>query len=130
MSLIDFKKQDGLVPVIVQEYRTNDVLMLAYMNEEAFKKTIETGNAHYWSRSRGKLWLKGEESGNIQRVKEIFLDCDSDTLLIKVDQVGGAACHKGYRSCFFRHVKSLNDASIIGERVFDPRERYKGKREL
>jgi len=98
----DFKKQGGLVPAIAQDYKTGKVLMLAYMNEESYKKTLETGNAVYWSRSRNKLWMKGETSGNIQIVKDILIDCDEDTLLLKVEQKGGAACHTGEESCFFR----------------------------
>ncbi|HFB83974.1 MAG TPA: phosphoribosyl-AMP cyclohydrolase, partial [Thermodesulfatator sp.] len=99
----DFNKMD-LIPVIAQDWETGEVLMLAYMNQEAWEKTLETGKVHYYSRSRQKLWLKGETSGHVQLVKEIRLDCDADTLLIKVEQIGGAACHKGYRSCFFRHL--------------------------
>ena len=121
---IDFAKGNGLVPVIVQDHQTRDVLMVAYMNEEAWQKTQETGKAHYYSRSRHGLWFKGEESGNFQEVKDVFLDCDSDTLLLQVDQVGGAACHEGYRSCFFRQ-RDGEGWKTIGERVFDPREVYK-----
>jgi len=109
----------GLIPVIVQDAETKDVLMLAYMNEEAFKLTLETGEAHYWSRERKKIWKKGETSGNTQRVCEILVDCDEDALLLKVDQKGGA-CHKGYRSCFFRRI----DGDIVEERIFDPEEVY------
>lgn len=97
------KNSDGMIPVIVQDYQNNDVLMLAYMNEEAYKKTLETGIMTYWSRSRNELWVKGATSGHYQYVKELFLDCDVDTLLAKVDQVG-AACHTGSRSCFFNEV--------------------------
>ncbi|HPO91782.1 MAG TPA: phosphoribosyl-AMP cyclohydrolase, partial [Victivallales bacterium] len=100
----DFKKSE-LIPVIAQDYKTNEVLMLAYVNEEAWKETIKNGVATYWSRSRKKLWKKGESSGNVQIVKEIFIDCDNDTILLKVEQVGGAACHEGYKSCFFRKYK-------------------------
>jgi phosphoribosyl-AMP cyclohydrolase len=121
---IDFAKGNGLVPVIVQDHQSREVLMVAYMNEAAWEKTKETGKAHYYSRSRNGPWFKGEESGNFQEVKEAFIDCDSDTLLIQVHQVGGAACHEGYRSCFFRQ-RTGTDWQVIGERVFDPKEVYK-----
>jgi phosphoribosyl-AMP cyclohydrolase len=120
----DFSKQDGLCPVIVQSSESGQVLMLAYMNELAWEKTLETGKAHYWSRSRQKLWMKGEESGNIQLVREISIDCDSDTILLKVDQVGGAACHTGFESCFYRFFKD-GRFEVRGVRLFDPREVYK-----
>ena len=96
----DFSK--GLVPAIAQDAATGEVLMLAYMNEEAWKRTLETGEAHYWSRSRKELWHKGGTSGNVQKVLSIRLDCDSDTVLLKIEQIGGAACHTGRRSCFYR----------------------------
>ncbi|NTW17556.1 MAG: phosphoribosyl-AMP cyclohydrolase [Syntrophaceae bacterium] len=121
---IDFKKGDGLVPVIVQDHETGEVLMLAYMNDLSWKKTLETGKATYWSRSRNELWVKGETSGHVQLVKEILVDCDADTLLLKVSQVGGAACHTGYRSCFYRRVKD-EETEIIGELVFKPEDVYK-----
>ena len=124
MKEIDFEKGDGLIPVITQDAATGEVLMLAYMNEEAFKKTLETSKAHYWSRSRQKLWLKGETSGHVQEVKEVLLDCDGDTLLLKVEQKGGAACHKGYRSCFFRRVLGEDSFEVFQEKVFDPKEKY------
>jgi len=120
---LDFEKQDGLVPVIVQDAADGAVLMLAYMNQEAFHKTLETGTATFWSRSRNKLWLKGESSGHVQKVREVAVDCDHDTVLLKVEQVGGAACHKGYRSCFFRRVVD-GEVETVGERVFDPSEVY------
>ena len=100
----DFKKQGGLVPVITQEDGTGEVLMLAYMNEEAFNKTLETGKVHYWSRSRNKLWLKGETSGHFQILKNIYLDCDNDTILVQVEQVGSIACHTGEKTCFYRSI--------------------------
>ena len=103
--MIDFNKNNGLVPVVVQDVDTNEVLMLAYMNEEALKKTLDTGFAHYFSRSRNKLWKKGESSGNTQEVKDIFVDCDNDTVLLKVKQTG-PACHTGRRSCFFTNLKT------------------------
>lgn len=98
--------------------------MLAYMNQEALERTIETGKAHYWSRSREKLWLKGETSGHVQLVREILLDCDADTILLRVEQMGGAACHKGYRSCFFRRINRDGSVEIIQHQVFDPKEKY------
>jgi phosphoribosyl-AMP cyclohydrolase len=124
MQKIDFDKGNGLVPVIVQDYHSRDVLMVAYMNEEAWEKTIETGKAHYYSRSRRGLWFKGEESGNFQEVRDAFIDCDNDTILLQVNQVGGAACHEGYRSCFFRQ-RAGSDWKVAAERVFDPKEVYK-----
>jgi phosphoribosyl-AMP cyclohydrolase len=112
---------DGkLIPAVAQDWKTGEVLMLAYMNSIALSKTLETGVAHYWSRSRGKLWRKGETSGNEQIVKEILIDCDEDAILLKVEQRGGA-CHTGYRSCFYRTL----DGRIVGERVFEPDEVYK-----
>ena len=102
--------------------------MLAYMNAEAYRETLRTQRVCYYSRSRGKLWRKGEESGNVQEVREMFLDCDADTLLVKVRQVGNAACHKGYRSCFFQQVDpNTEETEIVGERVFNPDEVYKAK---
>ncbi len=124
MFKLDFEKSDGLIPAIAQDYKTGDVLMLAYINEESWNLTLETGNATYWSRSRSKLWKKGEESGNVQKIKEILVDCDEDTVVFKVDQIGGAACHIGYRSCFFRKVEN-GELKVIGEKVFDPKEVYK-----
>ncbi|MHB8789801.1 MAG: phosphoribosyl-AMP cyclohydrolase [Desulfobulbaceae bacterium] len=118
------KGRDGLLPAIVQDYGTGEVLMLAYINEESWRKTMATGKAHFWSRSRNKLWLKGETSGHVQLVREILVDCDEDTVVFKVEQVGGAACHKGYRSCFFRRVEGQG-LEVIGERVFDPAKVYK-----
>lgn len=101
---LDFKKVKGLIPAITQDAETGEVLMLAYMNREAWQKTLETKKAHYWSRTRKKLWLKGETSGHLQLVKHIYVDCDNDTILLKVEQVGGVACHTGHRSCFYREV--------------------------
>ena len=120
--------EDGLVPVIAQDAADGTVLMFAWMNPEALRLTAETGYAVYWSRSRQKLWRKGEESGNVQEVKGIYFDCDADTLLIKVNQVGGAACHEGYRSCFFREIDPASgEVTVVGSRVFDPAEVYKQK---
>ena len=123
IELLDFTKYDGLVPVIAQDDATGEVLMVANMNEEALRATLESGEVVYWSRSRGKLWHKGEESGNVQKVKGIYVDCDGDVVLIKVDQVGGAACHTGRRSCFFRRVDA-GAVEDVGVRVFDPAEVY------
>ena len=124
MVEIDFEKGKGLLPVIVQDYETGEVLMLAYMNRKAWLKTLETGKATYWSRSRNELWVKGETSGHVQNVKEILVDCDSDTILLKVQQIGGAACHTGYRSCFYKKVAN-GKTEIIGKPVFKPEDVYK-----
>ena len=123
-STLDFAKQGGLVPVIVQDARDGTVLMLAYMNELAFRRTLATGMATYWSRSRNELWVKGESSGNVQHVEEVLVDCDEDTVLLKVRQGGGAACHLGYRSCFFRKADG-GGFRTIAERVFDPKDVYR-----
>ena len=119
MVKLDFAKGGGLLPAIAQDWKTGDVLMLAYINEEAWNETLKTGNATYWTRSRQKLWRKGEESGNVQKVKEIYVDCDLDTVIFKVEQIGGAACHEGYHSCFFRKYEN-GELVEVGERVFDP----------
>lgn len=123
MVKIDFEKGDGLLPVIIQDASTNEVLMLGYMNRESWEKTLETKKACFWSRSRKKLWLKGETSGHFQEIKEISLDCDGDTLLLKVNQIGGGACHTGFRSCF-HHRYEDGEWKVSGERVFDPKEVY------
>jgi phosphoribosyl-AMP cyclohydrolase len=120
---IDFKKGDGLIPVIIQDAATHEVLMLGYMNREAWEKTVKTGRASFWSRSRKKIWVKGETSGNYQEVKEIRLDCDGDTLLLKVDQIGGAACHTGFKSCFHQRYEK-GEWKVSGKRLFDPKEVY------
>jgi phosphoribosyl-AMP cyclohydrolase len=124
IELVDFGKGDGLVIAIAQDYSSGEILMVANMNEESLRKTQETGEAVYWSRSRQKLWHKGEESGNVQKVKELYIDCDADAILMKVEQVGEAACHTGKRSCFFRRIE---DGAVIdvGVQVFDPAEVYK-----
>lgn len=121
--MIDFEKAGGLVPAIAQDAATGTVLMLAWMNQEAFDETVRTGRAVYYSRSRKKLWRKGEESGHVQQVQGIYLDCDADTILLKVTQIGGAACHEGFPSCFFRELKS-GALQTVGERVFDPATVY------
>ncbi len=116
---------DGLIPAIVQDHATGRVLMMAWMNRASLEKTIETGKTHFWSRSRQKFWMKGEESGHTQQVKDIAFDCDGDTLLIQVEQAG-AACHEGYRSCFFRSIEGQGGAFRVGEsRLVDPKEVYR-----
>ncbi len=120
----DFAKQGGLIPAIVQDHASGEVLMLAYVNEEAWKKTLETGEAHFWSRSRKRLWHKGGTSGHVQRIKALRLDCDSDTLLYVVEQVGGAACHEGFRSCFYREYDQ-GQARLCAPKIFDPKEVYR-----
>ena len=123
MVKLDFNKAGGLVPAIVQDYQTGEILMLAYMNLDAFNATLSTGKATYYSRSRQTLWVKGETSGNMQLIKEIRIDCDDDTVLLKVEQLGGAACHTGHRSCFYKKVED-GSIRIMGEPIFDPREVY------
>ena len=113
----------GLLAAIVQDWQTAEVLMVAFMSREAVEKTLATGRMHYWSRSRQKLWLKGESSGHVQDVKSIAIDCDGDAVLFKVSQTSGA-CHKGYRSCFFRQWEN-GELKIVGDKVFDPDEVYK-----
>jgi len=120
----NFNKSDGLIPAIVQDAETKDVLMLAYMNKDSWEATLQTGKATFWSRSRQKLWLKGESSGHVQIIKNIFIDCDDDTILLQVEQLGGVACHTGHRSCFYRKLAG-DDFVIVGEKVFDPKEVYK-----
>ncbi len=121
----DFSK--GLVPAIAQDQATGEVLMLAYMNEEAWRKTLETGEAHYWSRSRKELWHKGGTSGHVQKVRSLRLDCDSDTVLLLIEQVGGAACHSGRRSCFYREWED-GAVTVCSPQVFDPQKVYGGER--
>lgn len=120
----DFAKGDGLLPAIAQDAETGEVLMMAYMNAESYAETLATGRAVYFSRSRNRLWRKGEESGNVQQVAGVFVDCDADTILLKVHQIGGAACHEGYKSCFFRQV-TPEGLSVVGDRVFNPADVYK-----
>lgn len=123
----DFAKGGGLLPVIAQEARTGEVLMMAYMNAESYAETLATGRAVYFSRSRNQLWRKGEQSGHVQRVVQVFLDCDADTILLKVEQVGGAACHAGFSSCFYREV-TPEGLKVVGRRVFDPEKVYGQKK--
>jgi phosphoribosyl-AMP cyclohydrolase len=130
MTEPNFEKGNGLVPAVVQDYETGEVLMVAYMNRESWQKTLESGKAHFWSRSRNSLWLKGETSGNFQIVREVWIDCDEDTVLMKVDQIGGAACHTGHRSCFYRRRNEgagVKDEAfvVVGERIFNPEDVYK-----
>ena len=124
MIALDFDKLGGLIPAIAQDHRTGEVLMLAFMNREAWEETLKTGKATYYSRTRDTLWVKGLTSGHIQLVKEVRVDCDNDTVLLKVDQVGGAACHTGYASCFYQRVDG-GRLVTEGKPVFDPKEVYK-----
>jgi phosphoribosyl-AMP cyclohydrolase len=124
MVMIDFDKSGGLVPAIAQDADSGAVLMLAWMNREAYEETLRTRRAVYFSRSRNKLWRKGEESGHFQEVREILIDCDADTILLKVRQIGGAACHEGYQSCFFRRIEG-DGVKVIADKVFDPKAVYK-----
>src|SRR6476469_2758925 len=123
-STPDFDKSGGLLPAGAQDADTRQVLMLAWMNREAYEETLRTRRAVYFSRSRNRLWRKGEESGNVQEVRAVYLDCDADTILLEVNQIGGAACHEGYASCFFRKV-TPGGLEVIGQRLFDPATVYK-----
>jgi len=123
---LDFDKLEGLIPAIVQDARTGEVLMLGFMNEEAYEETRSTGAVTFFSRSRGKLWRKGEQSGHVLRVREMLVDCDADTILVRVDPIGPGVCHMGYRSCFFRRLDENGDANIVEERAFDPDAVYGG----
>ena len=114
--------EKGLIPAIIQDHENDEVLMLGYMNENTLKRTLESGRVHFWSRSREKMWVKGETSGHTQEVKDVLVDCDMDTILVKVEQ-RVAACHTGYRSCFYR-VLNGEDLKIDGEKIFDPKDRY------
>jgi phosphoribosyl-AMP cyclohydrolase len=125
MIELDFSKGNGLIPAIVQDYSSHKVLMLAYINRASWEKTIESGEAHYWSRSRQVIWHKGESSGHIQKIKSIYSDCDNDTVLFKVEQVGGAACHTGYETCFYKKIDPHGNITVVGERIFDPEKVYK-----
>jgi phosphoribosyl-AMP cyclohydrolase len=124
IKLLDFSKiKGGLIPIITQDYRTNEVLMLAFANEDAIRKSLETGFSHYYSRSRKTLWKKGETSGHVQEIQNVITDCDNDSILFKVKQIG-AACHKGYDTCFYNEFKD-GELKIIGKKVFNPDEVYK-----
>lgn len=127
-AIPDFSRGgEGLLPAIAQDATTGQVLMLAWMNAEAFAETLRTGRAVYWSRSRGKFWRKGEESGHVQLVRQILVDCDADTILLQVEQTG-AACHEGYRTCFFREVSNAG-VRLVAERMVDPAEAYRKRPE-
>lgn len=123
-SVPDFSKNDGLLTAVAQDHVTGEVLMVAWMNAEAYAETLRTGRAVYFSRSRGKLWRKGEESGHVQTVRAVYVDCDADTVLLKVEQVG-AACHEGYRSCFYRQVTPAGELQVVAPRLVDPASVYK-----
>lgn len=122
---LSFSKGNGLLPAIVQDHQSKDVLMLAYINQASWEKTLETGEAHYWSRSRQEIWHKGGTSGHVQIIKAIYADCDNDTVLFVVEQVGGAACHTGHRSCFHRKVGRDGGVTVEGRKIFDPEKVYK-----
>jgi phosphoribosyl-AMP cyclohydrolase len=121
-----FAEPSGLVTAIAQDAGTGQVLMVAYMNREAWEETLATGRAVYYSRSRGRLWRKGEDSGHVQLVRDVYVDCDGDAVLLKVEQIGGAACHEGYATCFFRQV-TAGGLEVVGEKVFDPGDVYKNR---
>jgi len=121
---IDFQKSGGLVPAIIQDQRTGDVLMLGFMNAQALAETQRTGEAVFFSRSRNKLWKKGESSGHVLKVRELRIDCDADALLVRVEPVGPGVCHQGYRSCFFRSLEKDGSASLLTERTFAPEKVY------
>lgn len=125
MIELNFLKGHGLLPAVVQDHLSGKVLMLAYINSDSWEKTQETGEAHYWSRSRKEIWHKGGTSGHIQKIKDIYVDCDNDTVLFRVEQVGGAACHTGFESCFHQKVGLDGEITIEGEKVFDPEKVYK-----
>ena len=123
MIKLDFEKDGGLIPAIAQDAETGEVLMLAYINEDSWKETLKSGCATYWSRSRSELWKKGETSGNVQKIKEILVDCDNDAVIFKIEQIGDAACHTGYRSCFYTKVTE-DGTEIVSERIFNPEDVY------
>jgi len=123
MIKLDFGKDGGLIPAIAQDAETGEVLMLAYINEESWNETLQSGCATYWSRSRSKLWKKGESSGNVQKVKEILVDCDNDAVIFKIDQIGDAACHTGYRSCFYTKV-TKDGTETVSKKIFNPEDVY------
>jgi phosphoribosyl-AMP cyclohydrolase len=124
-ATLDFNKLDGLVPAVVQDHVSGEVLMVGFMNPEAWETTLRTGKATFWSRTRQTLWTKGLTSGNVQLVKEIRIDCDDDTVVLKVEQVGGAACHTGHRSCFYKRLGADGAIEVVGRPLFDPKEVYK-----
>ena len=124
VSIIDFEKGGGLVVAMAQDDETGEVLMVAYMNETSLRRSLELGEVVYWSRSRKKFWHKGEESGNVQKLVGMYVDCDGDAIVLRVQQVGGAACHEGKRNCFFRRI-DRGQIEDVGVQVFDPEEVYK-----
>jgi phosphoribosyl-AMP cyclohydrolase len=124
MLTLNFNKQGGLIPAVTQDFRTGEILMVAFMNQAAWEATLATGQATYYSRSRKSLWVKGETSGHVQIVKEILIDCDDDAIVLKIEQIGGAACHTGHRSCFHKRVQD-GSVHITGQPIFDPKEVYK-----
>lgn len=130
-KFIDELKFDGngLIPVVIQDALTGEVLTLAYMNKDAVRLTFETGKTWFWRRRHQRLMMKGEHSGRVQLVREILVDCDADALVVKVEQIGGAACHEGYPSCFFRKVNSTGELEVFQQRVFNPEEVYGEKGE-
>jgi phosphoribosyl-AMP cyclohydrolase len=121
---LDFEKENGLIPAIVQDHESGEVLMLGFMNREALARTTESGFVTFYSRSRKKLWTKGESSGQKLLLREMRVDCDLDAVLVKAELEGGAVCHEGYRSCFFRRIEPDGEASVVAERVFTPEELY------
>ncbi|MEE9419145.1 MAG: phosphoribosyl-AMP cyclohydrolase [Desulfatiglandaceae bacterium] len=125
MIELDFSKNSGLIPAIVQDFRSGKVLMLAYINQASWEKTLKKGEAHYWSRSRQEIWHKGESSGHVQKIREIYADCDNDTVLFRVEQIGGAACHTGHETCFYKKVSRDGNFIEMGQRIFDPEKVYK-----
>jgi phosphoribosyl-AMP cyclohydrolase len=127
--VLKFDRQ-GLIPVVIQDDVTNEVLLVAFMNEEALQRTRETGYTHFFSRSRNKIWRKGEQSGNVQEVHSIFLNCEENSLLIRVVQHGGAACHDGYKSCYYRSLLPNDTYQVVAERIFDPVEVYHARSEV
>ena len=122
---LDFSKGGGLLPAIAQNHESGKVLMMAYINEASWKKTLETGEAHYWSRTRQEIWHKGGTSGHVQIIREVYADCDNDTVLFRVDQVGGAACHTGYETCFHKRIDRNGGVTVVGEKMFDPEKVYR-----
>lgn len=121
---LDFKKLDGLLPAVIQDASSGEVLMLGFMNEEAYAATQASGEVTFFSRSRNKLWRKGEQSGHVLKVRDIRVDCDVDALLIQVEAIGPGVCHEGYRSCFFRRISPDGESKVVAERTFDPKSVY------
>lgn len=124
MATLNFDKLGGLIAAVAQDFHTGEILMVAFMNQEAWETTLATGRATYYSRSRKCLWVKGETSGHLQIVKEILIDCDDDAIVLKIEQIGGAACHTGHRSCFHKRILD-GSVQVVGKPIFDPKEVYK-----